>query len=101
MTITQEDKGRENQSGFGRDLCKWKDKNYVLPGNTTSIPLVGKNMEHPAVFPIGLPELFIQLFTIRNDFYIGSLCWFRLNWTCGIKFRPKCRYYKNETTSKY
>lgn len=60
----------ENQSGFGRDLRKWKDKNFVLPGNTISVPLVGKNMGHPAVFPIGLPEFFIKLFTKENDFVL-------------------------------
>lgn len=53
----------ENNSGFGRDLRNWKNKDKVLPGNIISIPLVGKNMGHPAVFPVGLPEFFIKLFT--------------------------------------
>ncbi len=57
----------ENDSGFGRDLNNWADKEYVLPGNTLSIPVVGKNMEHPAVFPVGLPEFFIKLFTKEGD----------------------------------
>jgi site-specific DNA-methyltransferase (adenine-specific) len=57
----------ENDSGFGRDLRKWIDKKEVLPGNTLNIPLVGKNMGHPAVFPIGLPEFFIKLFTQQGD----------------------------------
>lgn len=57
----------ENESGFGRDLRKWLGKEAVLPGNTISVPLVGKNMGHPAVFPIGLPEFFIKLFTKEND----------------------------------
>jgi site-specific DNA-methyltransferase (adenine-specific) len=57
----------ENNSGFGRDLRKWQDKEFVLPGNTISVPLVGKNMGHPAVFPVGLPEFFINLFTETND----------------------------------
>lgn len=57
----------ENNSGFGRDLTNWVDKEYVLPGNTFSIPLVGKNMDHPAVFPVGLPEFFIKLFTKEAD----------------------------------
>jgi len=39
----------------------------VLPGNTISIPLVGKNMGHPAVFPVGLPDFFIKLFTKAGD----------------------------------
>lgn len=57
----------ENNSGFGRDLRKWVDKDLVLPGNTVSVPLVGKNMGHPAVFPVGLPEFFIKLFTKEHD----------------------------------
>lgn len=57
----------ENNSGFGRDLTNWVDKEYVLPGNAISVPVVGKNMEHPAVFPVGLPEFFIKLFTKEGD----------------------------------
>lgn len=57
----------ENDSGFGRDLRNWVNKETVLPGNAVSVPLVGKNMGHPAVFPIGLPEFFIKLFTKEND----------------------------------
>jgi site-specific DNA-methyltransferase (adenine-specific) len=57
----------ENNSGFGRDLRKWVNKDAVLPGNTISVPLVGKDMGHPAVFPIGLPSFFIKLFTKEND----------------------------------
>lgn len=57
----------ENDSGFGRDLNKWVDKDLVLPGNVVSVPLIGKNMGHPAVFPNGLPEFFIKLFTTEND----------------------------------
>ena len=57
----------ENDSGFGRDLRAWKDKDLVLPGNTVTAALVGKNMGHPAVFPVSLPEFFIKLFTKEGD----------------------------------
>jgi site-specific DNA-methyltransferase (adenine-specific) len=57
----------ENNSGFGRDLRSWQNKKTVLPGNVLTIPLVGKNMGHPAVFPVGLPEFFIKLFTDTGD----------------------------------
>lgn len=57
----------ENNSGFGRDLRNWLDKPDVLPGNTISVPLVGTNKGHPAVFPVGLPEFFIKLFTKPGD----------------------------------
>jgi site-specific DNA-methyltransferase (adenine-specific) len=57
----------ENASGFGRDLRNWINKDTVLPGNTVSIPLVGKNMGHPAAFPVGLPEFFIRLLSKPGD----------------------------------
>jgi site-specific DNA-methyltransferase (adenine-specific) len=57
----------ENSSGFGRDLRNRLNKNSVLPGNTVSVPLVGKNMGHPAAFPVGLPKFFINLFTKPGD----------------------------------
>lgn len=50
-----------NESGFGRDLSRWVGKETVLPSNVLSVPLVGKNMGHPAVFPIDLPLFFIKL----------------------------------------
>ncbi|MEW6235560.1 MAG: site-specific DNA-methyltransferase [Candidatus Omnitrophota bacterium] len=57
----------ENNSGFGRDLRNWKNKNTVLPGNTIIAPLVGKNMGHPAAFPEAIPEFFMKLFTKEGD----------------------------------
>lgn len=57
----------ENNSGFGRDLRNWLGKKHVLPGNAVTVPLVGKNHEHPAVFPVALPEFFIKLFTKEGD----------------------------------
>lgn len=57
----------ENNSGFGRDLRNWVNKDMVAPGNTIRVPLVGKNMGHPAVFPVGVPEFFIKLFTKPGD----------------------------------
>ncbi|MCA1614822.1 MAG: site-specific DNA-methyltransferase [Acidobacteria bacterium] len=58
------DKSRQNSanaSGFGRDISKWVNKQTVLPSNVLSLPLVGKNKGHPAVFPIDLPLFFIRL----------------------------------------
>jgi DNA modification methylase len=57
----------ENNSGFGRDLRNWVGKETVLPGNVIKVGLVGKNMGHPAAFPVGLPEFFIKLFTDEGD----------------------------------
>ena len=50
-----------NESGLGRDLSKWIGKQTVLPSNVISLPLVGRNKKHPAVFPVELPEFFIKL----------------------------------------
>lgn len=53
----------ENASGFGRDLRKWVGKDKVLPSNVLSLPVVGKNLGHPAVYPTALPSFFIKLLT--------------------------------------
>jgi site-specific DNA-methyltransferase (adenine-specific)/site-specific DNA-methyltransferase (cytosine-N4-specific) len=67
------------KSGFGRDLRKWVGKDKVLPDNVLKneedsetvnvleIANVGTNRGHPAVFPVGLPEFFIKLFTKEED----------------------------------
>ncbi len=65
-----------NKSGFGRDLTYWVNKDKVLPSNVIvaeepkepenvlELPIgVGSEFKHPAVFPVGLPEFFIRLFT--------------------------------------
>lgn len=59
-----------NDSGFGRDISKWVGKKMVLPTNVLSIPLVGKNMGHPAVFPIELPAFFIKLLSREKSLVI-------------------------------
>jgi site-specific DNA-methyltransferase (adenine-specific) len=50
-----------NDSGFGRDISSWVGKETVLPSNVLSLALVGKNKNHPAVFPVDLPLFFIKL----------------------------------------
>jgi site-specific DNA-methyltransferase (adenine-specific) len=60
----------KNESGFGRDLRNWVGKDKVLPSNVISLPLVGKNFGHPAVFPTGLPAFFIRLLTRENGLVI-------------------------------
>lgn len=51
----------ENNSGFGRDISQWVNKQTVLPSNVLSLALVGKDKGHPAVFPVDLPLFFIKL----------------------------------------
>jgi site-specific DNA-methyltransferase (adenine-specific) len=59
-----------NASGFGRDISKWVGKQTVLPSNVISIPLVGKNKGHPAVFPVDLPLFFIKLLCPENGLVV-------------------------------
>ena len=57
-----------NESGFGRDISKWVGKQTVLPSNVISRALVGKNKNHPAVFPVDLPLFFYQASLTRKWF---------------------------------
>jgi site-specific DNA-methyltransferase (adenine-specific)/site-specific DNA-methyltransferase (cytosine-N4-specific) len=50
-----------NASGFGRNISRWVGRDTVLPSNVLTLPLVGKNKGHPAVFPVELPAFFIRL----------------------------------------
>jgi site-specific DNA-methyltransferase (adenine-specific) len=62
--LGENDRSRQNsanESGFGRDISKWVNKQTVLPSNVLSHALVGKNKGHPAVFPVDLPLFFIRL----------------------------------------
>ena len=59
-----------NESGFGRDISKWVGKQTVLPSNVISRALVGKNKNHPAVFPVDLPLFFIKLLSPENGLIV-------------------------------
>jgi DNA modification methylase len=59
-----------NNSGFGRDISSWVGKKTVLPSNVISLPLVGKNKNHPAVFPVELPLFFIKLLSPPNGMVV-------------------------------
>jgi site-specific DNA-methyltransferase (adenine-specific)/site-specific DNA-methyltransferase (cytosine-N4-specific) len=59
-----------NDSGFGRDVSRWVGKESVLPSNVMSLALVGKNKNHPAVFPIELPAFFIKLLCPENGLVV-------------------------------
>ncbi len=59
-----------NKSGFGRDISRWRERDTVLPSNVLTLPLVGKNKGHPAVFPIELPAFFIKLLSPENGLVV-------------------------------
>jgi DNA modification methylase len=91
--LKQKDRVRQNsanKSGFGRDISYWVDKSTVFPSNVLKLrepeaeqtpqsnvidlALVGKNYQHPAVFPVGLPAFFIRLFTAECDMVLDPFC---------------------------
>lgn len=51
----------KTRSGFGRRFANWMGKTTALPSNVIVLPTVNNNTGHPAAFPIGLPEFFINL----------------------------------------
>lgn len=59
-----------NNSGFGRDLSRWVGKETVLPSNVLSLAVIGKNKNHPAVFPVDLPAFFIKLLCPEDGFVV-------------------------------
>jgi DNA methylase len=59
-----------NASGFGRNISRWAERKTVLPDNVLSLPLVGRNKGHPAVFPVELPAFFIRLLSPENGLVI-------------------------------
>lgn len=64
VNLNENDMTRQNsinKSGFGRNISKWVGQKKVLPSNVLSLPLVGTNKGHPAVFPSELPAFFIKL----------------------------------------
>jgi site-specific DNA-methyltransferase (adenine-specific) len=80
----------ENASGFGRDLRKWVGKETVLPSNVVTLPLVGKNYGHPAVFPLGLPTFFIKLFTKENGLVVDPFSGSGSTGIAAINLRRNC-----------
>jgi len=60
---------RKNMTnGSGMNMSKrieWKD--LVRPSNVITMPASSLNIQHPAVYPIGLPEFFIRLMTKEGD----------------------------------
>ncbi len=79
-----------NESGFGRNISKWKNKKEVLPSNVLSIPLVGKNKGHPAVYPIELPVFFIKLLTQPNGLILDPFAGSGTTGVSALSLRRDC-----------
>ena len=68
--LSQTDKIRDNaknDSGFGKNVSNWIDREKVYPSNVLHFATVCNNKNHSAAFPEELPEWFIKLFTKEFD----------------------------------
>jgi DNA modification methylase len=57
----------KSQSGFGKNVSRWVGRDKVYPTNVLHMATESTNKNHSAVFPVGLPEWFIKLFTQAGD----------------------------------
>ncbi|MFW6303766.1 MAG: DNA methyltransferase, partial [Candidatus Sumerlaeota bacterium] len=69
------DESRVN-SGFGKNISNWLERKMAYPSNVLHLATECSNRNHSAVFPRGLPEWFIRLFTKEGDWvldpFVGS-----------------------------
>lgn len=68
--LSEKDKSRDNSqvgSGFGKNVSNWVGKDLVYPNNVLNLATESSNKSHSAVYPVGLPEWFIKLFTDEGD----------------------------------
>ncbi|HXG67123.1 MAG TPA: site-specific DNA-methyltransferase [Blastocatellia bacterium] len=77
--LSETDKIRDNSkvgSGFGKNVSRWVGRDLVYPSNVLHLASECGNRQHSAVFPKGLPEWFINLFTKEEDWvldpFLGS-----------------------------
>ena len=68
--LSDTDKVRDTSragSGFGKRIANWIGRDKAYPSNVLHLATETKNRNHSAVFPEGLPEWFIKLFTNEGD----------------------------------
>lgn len=77
--LSETDKIRDESkvnSGFGKNVSNWVNRNWVYPTNVLHLSTECSNRNHSAAFPQSLPKWFIQLFTEKNDVvldpFVGS-----------------------------
>lgn len=77
--LSETDKTRDESkvdSGFGKNISNWLDREMVYPDNVLYMATECSNRNHSAAFPIDLPTWFIKLFTIEDDIvldpFVGS-----------------------------
>lgn len=68
--LSETDRTRDESrvgSGFGKKIENWISRTMAYPTNVLSLATECSNRSHSAVFPEGLPEWFIKLFTREGD----------------------------------
>ena len=63
-------------SGFGKNLSNWLQRDMAYPDNVLHLATESSNKQHSAVYPESIPSWFIKLFTKENDWvldpFVGS-----------------------------
>jgi site-specific DNA-methyltransferase (adenine-specific) len=57
-------------NGSGMNMSRRVVGDLVRPSNVVTMPSSSINIEHPAVFPVALPEFFVRLMTEEGDFVL-------------------------------
>lgn len=57
-------------NGSNMNMSRRIASDMVRPSNVLTMSTSNKNIGHPAVFPIGIPDFFIKLMTEKNDFVL-------------------------------
>jgi DNA modification methylase len=68
--LSETDKRRDNskvESGFGKKISNWIGRDMAYPTNVLHFATECTNKNHPATFPLELPNWFIRLFTKPGD----------------------------------
>lgn len=72
-SLSETDKVRDTSrvgSSFGKNISNWLQRNMAYPDNVLHMATECSNRNHSAVFPEELPEWFIKLFTLENDWVL-------------------------------
>ncbi len=68
--LSETDRRRDNSkvdSGFGKKISNWIGRDMAYPTNVLHFATECGNKNHPATFPLELPDWFIRLFTKLDD----------------------------------
>jgi site-specific DNA-methyltransferase (adenine-specific) len=57
-------------SGFGKRIANWVDRDLAYPTNVLHLATECANKDHSAVFPEALPEWFIKLFAVEDNWVL-------------------------------